>query len=297
MRTTDELLPLPFSGHTLDRAGEHRKDGAFLAAAAAAPEGRVLLLRDGATVPTDGEGSLVWSPSAAALDDGLALTFLGMNPDGGALFSAALVDAEEALTDDGPVYAAMREVGPTLPAADGEAAVEALALYTWHERHPFCPRCGGATSPSDGGHVRRCGACATDHFPRSDPAVIMLVSDGERCVLGRRIGAAEGRWSTLAGFVDAGESPEAAVAREVYEEVGLRVSAVRYRGSQPWPFPASLMLAYEASAPYGPLVGNDEHHEVRWFTREEVASGMTGRTMTFPGPVSAGHALIRDWLG
>ncbi|HVB05177.1 MAG TPA: NAD(+) diphosphatase [Acidimicrobiales bacterium] len=297
MRTTDELFQLPFSGHTLDRAGERRKDEAFLATAAAAPQGRVLWLRDGATIPVDGDGALVWAPSAPALEAGHTLTFLGVNAAGGALFAASVTDAEEALTDDGPSYAAMREVGPSLAAADGEAAVEALALYTWHERHPFCPRCGGATHPTEGGHVRRCASCASDHFPRSDPAVIMLVSDGERCVLGRRIGAAEGRWSTLAGFVDAGESPEAAVAREVEEEVGLRVSAVRYRGSQPWPFPSSLMLAYEATAAYAPLVGNDEHHEVRWFTREEVASGMTGRTMTLPGPVSAGHALIRSWLG
>jgi NAD+ diphosphatase len=124
----------------------------------------------------------------------------------------------------------------------------------------------------------------------------MLVSDGERCVLGRRIGAPEGRWSTLAGFVEPGETPEGAVVREVYEEVGINVSAVRYRGAQPWPFPSSLMLAYEASAAYAPLQGNDEHHEVRWFTREEVAAGITGHSLTLPGPVSAGHALIRSWL-
>jgi NAD+ diphosphatase len=125
----------------------------------------------------------------------------------------------------------------------------------------------------------------------------MLVTDGERCVLGRRAGAPQGRWSTLAGFVEPGESLESAVAREVFEEVGLVVHSTRYRGSQPWPFPASLMVAFEADAEYGPLTLNDEHHDVRWFTRAEVASAIATGEMTVPGPISAGSFLIRTWLG
>jgi NAD+ diphosphatase len=125
----------------------------------------------------------------------------------------------------------------------------------------------------------------------------MLVTDGERCVLGRRAGAPASRWSTLAGFVEPGESLESAVAREVLEEVGLVVHATRYRGSQPWPFPASLMVAFEADATYGPLSINDEHHDVRWFTRDEVASAIAAGEMTVPGPISAGSFLIRSWLG
>jgi NAD+ diphosphatase len=127
--------------------------------------------------------------------------------------------------------------------------------------------------------------------------VIMLVTDGERCVLGRRTGAPQGRWSTLAGFVEAGESLEAAVAREVHEEVGLTVQSTRYRGSQPWPFPASLMVAFEADAIHAPLTINGEHLDVRWFTRDEIATSLATGEMTVPGPISAGGFLIRSWLG
>jgi NAD+ diphosphatase len=183
-----------------------------------------------------------------------------------------------------------------LPAEEADAAIEAVALYTWHRRHPYCSMCGAPSAPAEGGHTRHCDACGTDHFPRTDPAVIMLVSDGDRCVLGRRVGAPEGRWSTLAGFVEPGETPEGAVRREVFEEVGILVDSVRYRGAQPWPFPSSLMLAYEAHAPFGELRGNDEHHEVRWFTKAELAEGMESGSLTLPGPVSAGHALIRSFL-
>jgi NAD+ diphosphatase len=124
----------------------------------------------------------------------------------------------------------------------------------------------------------------------------MLVRDQDHCVLGRRLGSAANRWSTLAGFVEAGESPEAAVWREVYEEVGLRVDALRYRGSQPWPFPSSLMLAYEAHAPYGDLTINEEHHEVKWFTRTEIAKNLASGALAVPSGLSAGGHLINAWI-
>ena len=295
MRTADELFQLPFSARGIDRAGERRRDHEFLAAALAAPTSRLLVLHDGSTVPVDEANQLVWnSPSGYPAAE---LTFLGLDSSGDALFSTA-GGAPEGDRPDGAHYAALRDVGPTFSEEEQAATVEAVALLTWHERHPFCARCGSPTRIADAGHVRHCDACGTDHFPRTDPAVIMLVTDGEdRCVLGRRIGAAEGRWSTLAGFVEPGESPEVAVAREVQEEVGLDVLAVTYRGAQPWPFPSSLMLAYDAVAGYQSLGLNDEHHEVRWFTRDEVSAGLAGQWLTLPGPVSAGRALIRSWLG
>ena len=286
----DELFSLPFSTPALDRAGDRRKDAKWLAEAAADPSSLVLVLRDGATVPIQG-GGLLWSPAGAVVDTSPQdWIFLGIDDAGRALF------ASEGAPKESVTYATLRDLGPTLGLQDADAAVEAVALYTWHRRHHFCAMCGAPTAPAEGGHTRHCESCGTDHFPRTDPAVIMLVSDGDRCVLGRRIGAPEGRWSTLAGFVEPGETPEGAVAREVHEEVGLDVVSVRYRGAQPWPFPSSLMLAYEATAAHGPLVINDEHHEVRWFTRGELATGMADGSLTLPGPVSAGHALIRSWL-
>ena len=285
---------MPFSRSPLDRLGERRRDAAFMTDARDHPEARLLLVAEETKVAVDERGALVWhrlrdAPSTEPL------VFLGVDGDGVPLFSREVHAGEPAPT--GAEFAQLREVGVALSSFDAAAAVQAVALAAWHRRSPNCVNCGGTTSIEDAGHLRRCAVCGTAHFPRTDAAVIMLVTDGERCVLGRRAGAPQGRWSTLAGFVEPGESLESAVAREVLEEVGLVVHDTRYRGSQPWPFPASLMVAFEADASYGPLTINDEHHDVRWFTRTEVASAIATGEMTVPGPISAGSFLIRGWLG
>jgi NAD+ diphosphatase len=218
--------------------------------------------------------------------------------------------------DDGPLFAVagpaprrlggralgLREVGVLLDDHDAGLLVHAVGLTNWHAAHPRCARCGAPTEVVRGGSVRRCPADGSEHFPRTDPAVIMLVHDGgDRCVLGRQASWPQGRFSTLAGFVEPGESAEQAVVREVDEEAGVAVTDVEYVTSQPWPFPSSLMLAFRARAvdPAAEPVSRDgELAEVRWFSRDEVrASGRWGTAagLQTPPSVSVAWHLITGW--
>ncbi len=198
---------------------------------------------------------------------------------------------------------ALREVGALLDDRDAGLLVHAVGLAAWHETHPRCPRCGTPTVSVKGGSVRHCPQDGSDHFPRTDPAMIVLVHDGaDRCVLGRQAVWPEGRFSTLAGFVEPGESAEQAVVREVAEETGVQVCDVSYVASQPWPFPASLMLGFTArcAADAVPVAADGELQEARWFTRDELAQARTwgarGGGVQLPPPVSIAHLLITGWL-
>jgi NAD+ diphosphatase len=192
----------------------------------------------------------------------------------------------------------LHRVGAMLEQGEGSLLAYARALVTWNRSHRFCGRCGHPTEPREGGHVRGCtnAACGRDHFPRTDPAIIVLVADGDRCLLGRKSEWPDGVYSTLAGFVEPGESLSEAVAREVREESGIVVGGVRYRSSQPWPFPASLMLGFHAEARGGELcVDREELCDARWFNRREVlARHETG--LKLPSRVSIARRLIEDWL-
>jgi NAD+ diphosphatase len=191
------------------------------------------------------------------------------------------------------VWRGLRELGADLPDLDAGLLVAAVGLAAWHARHPRCPRCGNPTEVAQAGWSRHCPVDNSDHWPRTDPAVIMLVYDGDRCILGRQPSWPVGRYSILAGFVEPGESLEAAVAREVAEEVGVAVTDVAYLGSQPWPFPASLMLGFTARLAGDPTIrlGDDELAEARWFTREEVRQQL----VRLPPSVSIAHRIINDW--
>jgi NAD+ diphosphatase len=178
---------------------------------------------------------------------------------------------------------------------DAGLLVHAVGLTNWHASHPRCPRCGTPTEVVQGGAVRRCPEDGSEHFPRTDPAVIVLVHDGaDRALLGRQASWPQGRYSTLAGFVEPGESAEQAVVREVQEESGVRVREVTYRASQPWPFPSSLMLGFRALADgdVEPVARDGELEDVRWFTREEFRDRFTGG----PPQVSIAYTLISDWV-
>jgi len=205
----------------------------------------------------------------------------------------------QGLNTGGPArFADLREVGPLIGHQPGAILAYARGLAFWHERHKFCGVCGSPTKPAEAGHVRHCtnAACKAQHFPRTDPAVIMLVTDGERVLLGRQKIWPPGQHSILAGFVEPGESLEDAVAREVDEEVGLKVRDIRYQSSQPWPFPASIMLGFTCVAdPVEPNVNTDELESARWFTRAEILACPENDSFRLPRRVSISRRLIEDW--
>jgi NAD+ diphosphatase len=200
-------------------------------------------------------------------------------------------------------WSGLREVGTRLGDRDAGLLVIAVALSNWHATHPRCPRCGAITSPSLAGWSRTCPQDSTQHFPRNDPAVIVLVTDdADRALLGRRGDWPPGWFSTLAGFVEAGESAEMAVVREIAEEAGVTVDVGRldYLGSQPWPFPSSLMLGYRArvTADSGEArPDGEEITELRWFSRTELAAAAADGTVKVPPPLSIARRLVEHWYG
>jgi NAD+ diphosphatase len=257
-----------------DKAAYRRSDEAWLARMWL--RARVLLVTPTPAVlarrATDGTMQLALRGSSDVPADA-PRRFLGL-VDGEPYFSVT-TDADDSIDAEaeGGDWATLRELGAELDVVRAGLLTAAIALEQWHQRHPRCPLCGVPTVQSHGGWTRVCPSDGSEHFPRTDPAIITLVHDGgDRCLLGRNMSWAPGRYSTLAGFVDAGESLEAAVVREIREEVSVRVTDVRYVASQPWPFPSSLMLGFSARVDGEQLVRPDhvEMAEAGWFTREEV---------------------------
>jgi NAD+ diphosphatase len=277
--------PNTFAGEALDRAGPQRRDEAWLAARLADPESRVVAASEAGVVVAGERPRLL---AVDELPDGLELVLLGVDRDGRAIFAA---DPGDAFPGE---RRGLRDLAPVLSQADGGMIAHAVALLNWHRRHRFCANCGAPSESREAGHIRRCPVCGTEHHPRTDPVVIMLVHDGDRAILGRQAHWPPGRYSALAGFVEPGESLEEAVAREVREETGAHVDEIAYRSSQPWPFPGSLMLGFVARWTSGePAIGDGELEDVRWFTREEIASG----SVKLPPRQAIARRLIEDWLG
>ncbi|HEX7298107.1 MAG TPA: NAD(+) diphosphatase [Solirubrobacteraceae bacterium] len=277
--------PNTFSGEALDRAGVRRRDDAWLAARRADPASRVVVAGEPGVL-VDGERPRLLSPGD--LPDGVESVLLGVDREGRAVFAA---DSDGRLAGD---WRGLRELATVVSQAEGGMLAHAVALLNWHRRHRFCANCGAASEVREAGHLRVCPACGAEHHPRTDPVVIMLVTDGERALLGRQASWPPGRYSALAGFVEPGESLEEAVAREVLEESGVRVGDVEYRSSQPWPFPSSLMLGFRATWREGePAVGDGELEDVRWFEREAIAGG----SVLLPPPQAIARRLVDEWLG
>ena len=230
--------------------------------------------------------------------------FLGL-ADGRAVFAVDLADTGETappMPGENTMFGDLREVGALTDQRQGALLAYARGLLYWHRHSRFCGICGHPTESREAGHVMRCtnSACGRQHFPRSDPAVIMLVTrdgpEGDACLLCHQGRWPDGMYSTLAGFVEIGENLEAAVAREVLEESGVEVTDVRYQASQPWPFPTSLMLGYRARATTTEITfDGDELEDARWFTRDEIADFETqGRRL--PRPTSIARWLVDRWL-
>lgn len=289
------------SGGTLDRDAASRRDGARLGQRLADRRTRVLEIRGGRarTLPVDGSTELVLRSPKVGDAEHLVL-YLGRDATSTAYL--AVVGDDPGATSRPPGasgWSTLREAGAGLDALQAGAFTTAIALANWHARHRFCPRCGSATAPDQGGWVRRCVADGSEHHPRTDPAVIVAVlDDQDRILLARGVQWPQGRLSVLAGFVEAGESLEAAVAREVTEEVGVRVSRLSYRGNQPWPFPASLMVGFTARAVSAELtLDPDEIAEAAWFTRDELARATCTGTVVLSPRLSIARRLIEDWYG
>lgn len=291
--------PFAFVDGALDRADHLRDDAAALAAAW--PQARVLLLDDEGLALADAARQ-PFVPTGAELG-GVPATaiFLGLR-DGAAWFAANASGVDI----DAPQRVDLRSAASLWPALDATAFGQARAVLHWHARHRFCGACGGELQFVRAGWLGRCTRCGSEHYPRTDQAIIAAVTDGQRLLLGRQAPWPARRWSVLAGFVEPGESLEQTVAREVLEESGVRVRGTRYLASQPWPFPGSLMLGFLARAEPDVPVAGDELEDVRWFSADDIRAGLArdwGTTVEAgplrddePGIVLSPAISISRWL-
>lgn len=314
---------LALSRSALDRAAHRRTEPGLLDRLLATASTAVLVLdvdRAPVSAGPGGVGLLLLDPAAAleftgtAWPDGEELLPLYLGEDTAGRSHVVLARLRSLLTGGGSAprppqaeveppggtsWAGLREVGTVLDDADAGLLTAAVALSHWHAGHPRCPRCGEPTEVIQAGWARSCPACGVEHYPRTDAAVIMTITDADdRILLGRQAGWPERRFSCLAGFVEPGESLEAAVRREVLEETGVVVGDVRYLGSQPWPFPASLMLGFSGRAlTTGVNVDGAELATARWWSREELALDIATGEVVLPPAVSIARRLVETWFG
>ena len=291
---------ISFSGNPLNRASESRTDPAWIAARRAESlmipvwRNQVFVRNAGAVFLKPGPWEKLAAPEAVCV-------FLGL--DGAQpLFALDISAVENPRT--GPLaglgeFLEMRPAAFLLPDRDTAILGQAKALIDWHQRHRFCPNCAAATQLRDGGYRRVCPACAAEHFPRTDPVVIMLPTHQDHCLVGRNTRFPPALYSAFAGFIEPGEMVEEAVARELREEVALKIGAVRYHASQPWPFPSSLMIGCYADALSRDFqIDGKEIEAARWMDRHEVRACLGGKIedgIALPIPIAIAHHLIKDW--
>jgi NAD+ diphosphatase len=269
----------------IDRAGELRSDPIVLAELFS--RGQVVSVSGGKVSAEVSTNKLIF-PNAAAAE----IYFLGIDRLTDTPYFAAQVEPSEDLVS-------LREIGALLSPLEIGLAMHAVALSNWHTAHPHCAKCGGSTSISLGGAVRVCDQCESQNHPRTDSAVIVLVRDiNDRILLGRQAIWPEGRFSTFAGFLEPGETFEQCVAREVFEESGVSVSQLNYLGSQPWPFPASIMIAFEAviNDPQSARPDGEEIVELRWYNRAELKIAMAEGSLLLPPQISVARKMIERWF-
>lgn len=289
-------IPNPLAGPYLQRLAQLRKDEARLHAALADPATLFVPVWHSRSLVVRTSGSLAahFVPGEH-IDPAMVHESILLGEFRGQLcFAVELTTPEPPALQDAAEFSDLRQIAGELGHDEAGLLAYARAMVSWRERHRFCGRCGAPTIAAQGGHVLACSnpACGNQQFPRIDPAVIVLVVHEDRALLGRQASWPAGRYSTIAGFVEPGESLEDAVAREVMEEAGVTISSIDYHSSQPWPFPSSLMLGFTAHAASTAIQRiDDELEDVRWLTRAQIAAG----EIALPNPVSISFRLIEDW--
>jgi NAD+ diphosphatase len=306
---TSKLFPLghpAFVSNTLDRAAHLRfSDEKLFALEGKSSSRAYVIYRDSLVMKKDGDAQRALLTIDEALKFGAnpGTIFLGLR-DGDAVFGMGIgaPAVEKLLTRDDVVVSELRGMAMQgmVPPEQLSAVAQAKSLVSWHQRHGFCANCGAKSSMAEGGWKRVCPSCKTEHFPRTDPVVIMLVEKGDKCLLGRQKQFAPGMYSCLAGFVEAAETIEDAVKREIFEEAGIRCTDVTYYMTQPWPYPSSLMIGCSARAISDEItVDKMELEDARWFDRDEAMlmwkrehpDGLAG-----PHPFAIAHHLLGRWL-
>lgn len=282
---------LGFTGAPLDRADHLRRDDAAIQALRMAPTARFLILDQLKPLMAEGGQDLYWA-RRSEVPKGTTI-FLGLTPEGDPRFAV-----DGTADDDIPARPTDARVAGTV-LGDSRAAIvaQARSMLDWHRRHGFCANCGAPTAIRKAGYSRLCGGCGAEHFPRVDPVVIMLAEKDGKALVGRGPNFPAGFFSALAGFVEPGESLEEAVARELFEEAGVRVHGVRLGASQPWPFPSSLMMGAFATADSFELkLDESEIADARWVTRAEVRAALSGQAdWNAPPPLAIAHWLLATW--
>ncbi len=297
-----------FAGNPLDRASDKRTDTAWMQEKMNHPESLAVAIWNGKPLVEDGPGEkgsvrIAYLPVSLArkiAGDDQRLLFLGLWQEI-AVFAIDLEDTADPA--DGPLsgfgrFEDLRVTALLMPPSDAAILATAKGVFEWRRKHRFCSNCGQPSLAADGGWKRFCESCKTEHFPRTDPVVIMLPIYGDKCLMGRQAIWPKGMFSALAGFLEPGESIEEACARELKEEAGLTATAVRYHSTQPWPWPSSLMIGLmaEVADDYAEPDQN-ELDEVRWFSREETRALLRGelKDVFVPGAMAIAHQLIKAW--
>lgn len=292
-----------FAAGPLERLSSRRRDSGWIQARMQAEDARFIPVWRSRHLLDSRPAAVAWERERAAPFIERAQTVIFLGEWAGhpyfALDLSTLEESEVPAEEGSESFADLRRNALMLGADEAAVLAHARGLLYWHRRHRYCGRCGSATESQEAGHVRVClnPECGRKDFPRTDPAIITLVSDGKRCLLGRQARWPDKLYSTLAGFIEPGESAEDAVAREVAEESGIEVGAVHYHSSQPWPFPASLMLGYLAEARSLEVQrGDAELEHARWFTVEEMSRDLPRGELRLPPALSIAHRLIESWF-
>lgn len=302
--------PHVFAANPLDRASALRQDKAWLDLQRTHSDSRFLALWRQEILTKKQPRALAWGRGGlcASMDVGIGPVLLGLR-DGAAHYAIDLSSLDDPLTELGlggvAEFVDARALAMQLPSEESGIVAQARSLIEWHDTNRFCARCGAKTVSASGGGMRVCEGCKAENFPRVNPVAIMLITDGDRCLLGRQRGWPTAMFSALAGFIEPGETIEEAVRREVGEEAGIQVGAVHYESSQPWPFPSSLMIGCRGEALSDAItVDFAELDDVRWFSRDEVAAAAaldvmqppSDAKLLLPPPMAIARHLVNSWI-